>query len=346
MDLESSILARTHEAQKSYAFQNNKNPRVIAEYWFQNTPEGKAVFLVFYTQACRYSKCIGCNLPSKMSQHHISYKDIIAQVHYTFSEVLDEEQKLSLRKIILSNNGSILDEETFSTTALLYLLATINMECPNIDVLALETRPEYVEIEELEVLARALCEGETPTSLELAVGFEAFDEKIRNEQFNKGLSFDKFENLARLLSEINSKYQKKNGDLFRSLKLKTYFMLKPVPGLTDEDAREDIKKGIDYLDTIANRYDLGINMHLNPTYVARGTILEKEFLEGRYRPPDLKLTRDAVLYAEDKNITVYVGLYDEDLAVEGGSFLRSEEDKTWLDKLERFNATLDYSFLH
>ena len=51
---------------------------------------------------------------------------------------------------------------------------------PGIETLTLETRPEYVDWEELEVLSRALKEGETQTTLEVAIGFEAFDDTIRN----------------------------------------------------------------------------------------------------------------------------------------------------------------------
>ena len=269
MDLESVILTRTLEANKKYGFMNNKNPRILSEYWFQDTIDGRAVFLVFYTQACRYSKCTGCNLPSRMSQHHIGYKDIMMQIRSAFDYVLDEEQKKTLKKIIVSNNGSILDEDTFSTTALIYLISIINSECPNIDVLTLETRPEYVDIEELEVLSRALAEGDTPTSLELAIGFEAYDEIIRNQKFNKGLSLEKFEELAGMMAAINTKFTRKFPDDFRKMRLKTYFMLKPVSGITDREAVEDIEKGIEYLDRLATEYDLNINMHLNPPYVAR-----------------------------------------------------------------------------
>jgi len=39
-----------------------------------------------------------------------------------------------------------------------------------------------------------------------------------------------------------------------------------------------------------------------------------------------------------------IGLFDEGLAVEGGSFLR-EGDEELVNKLERFNRTQDYNIL-
>ena len=95
---------------------------------------------------------------------------------------------------------AVLDEDTFSSTALMYLLTQINLKFPNISVLALETRPEYTDFAELEFLYRALQESDTPTKLELAIGFEAFDEKVRNDVFQKGLSLDIFEELVKRMA--------------------------------------------------------------------------------------------------------------------------------------------------
>ncbi len=90
-----------------------------------------------------------------------------------------------------------MDQDTFSTTALMYFTAKMNMHCPNISTLTIESRPEYIDPEELEVLSRAIKEGDTPTELEIAIGFEAFNDKIRNEYFYKGLTFDVVEKLAK-----------------------------------------------------------------------------------------------------------------------------------------------------
>ncbi len=102
-------------------------------------------------------------------------------------------------------------------------------------------------------------------------------------------------------------------------------MLKPVPGITEEEAIEDIHLGINYLSELSCKHGINVNMHLNPTYVSYGTELETEFRKGNYQPPYLESARKAVLGAKDKNISIYVGLNDEGLAVPGGSFLREEE---------------------
>jgi len=325
------IEERTREAGKTYSFDESHDTAKPAEYWFQNPPEGLTLFVVFYTKACRWSKCAGCNLPSKMSEHLVSFDKIMGQIDHLFDVILSDEQKKNLKKIIISNNGSILDEDTFSTTALMYFMAKMNINCPNISKLTMETRPEYVDFEELEVLSRALAEGDTKTELELAVGFEAFDDKVRNDYFYKGLSLDKFEKMVEKLAKY------KFG-------LKTYFMVKPVPEMSEEDAVEDIMKAIDYLKDISERYPVDINMHLNPTYVAYGTELEDAFKKGEFTPPTLESVKNAVLTAENKNISIFVGLNDEGLAVPGGSFIR-EGDKALQEKLAEFNRTQNYDLL-
>ena len=98
-------------------------------------------------------------------------------------------------------------------TALIYLMAKCNLHLPNLAVLSMETRPEYVDFSELEFLSRALFEGETDTELELAIGFEAYDDRIRNDIFDKGLSLEVFEKFVQTAAPFG-------------YHLKTYFMQK------------------------------------------------------------------------------------------------------------------------
>jgi len=266
------------------------------------------------------------------------------QIDSVFNNILDDVDKSEISKFIVSNNGSVLDEHTFSTSALIYLIAKINLECPNVKVVSLETRPEHVEVEELEVLCRALSEGNSPTALELAIGVEAFDDRIRNEIFNKGLNLDKIDKLTQMMAEVNERFHLRYPGKKSKLMLKTYFMLKPIPQLSEEDAIQDIQNGIEYLSILSDKYSIDVNMHLNPTYVAKGTLLEKEFRNGSFSPPMLQSVRKAVLNGKDKGITIFVGTNDENLAVEGGSFVNRDrkEDVELIEKLEIFNISQDY----
>lgn len=329
--IERQIITGTGRGHKEYAFDEAHDPRRPVQYWFQESTEGRIFFIVFYSQACRWSRCLGCNLPARMSRKHIGFRDLMAQVDFLFQEAEVRREGPYIRKVIVSNNGSVLDEATFSSTALIYLIAKLNLHLPRLEALSLETRIEYVDIEELEFIGRALAEGDASPHLELAVGFEAFDEHVRNAIFQKGLPLHRFEELCRVLSRYG-------------FRLKCYFMQKPVPQMTDAEAVRDIHDAIDYLSQLADQTGTVINLHLNPTYVAFGTPLESSFLGGEYEPPRLLDVARAALRAEDKPITLFLGLSDEGLACEGGSFLRPGETLI-LEALEHFNRTQDFRLL-
>ncbi len=329
--VETKILQATRHSHKDYAFDEAHDPTRPAMYWFQEAVEGLVLFVVFYTQACRWSQCLGCNLPALMSARRVGFRALMAQVDTLLDDPVVAAKASELRKVIVSNNGSVLDQETFSSTALIYLIARLNQHLPHLAVLTLETRVEYVDPPELEFIARALQEGETPTALELAIGFEAFDDQIRNGVFRKGLRLEQFEDLVRTVARYG-------------FRLKCYFMQKPVPQMSDEAGVKDIHAAIDYLSRWAGETGVEINLHLNPTYVAFGTALEASFRRGEYSPPLLVDVARALVRAEGRPITVFAGLSDEGLACPGGSFVRPG-DEAWVRRLEALNRTQDYGEL-
>ena len=325
------ILHATREAGKTYSFNDAHKADQPLEVFFQHSDEGLVLFVIFFSQACQYSLCQGCTLPSTSSLSHVGFRDLMKQVDSLFVRPDVCEKSAAITKVIASNQGSMLDEATFSTTALIYFIAELNVHVPRLRTLCLETRVEYVDVSELGVLARALQESPSKTNLEIAVGFEAFDDQIRNRLFLKGFGLKGFERLVEKLAK-------------HSFRLKCYFMLKPVAGMSDAAAVKDIHEAIDYLSELATRHQVRINLHLNPTYVARGTKLAEAFARGEYTPPKVSDAARAVLHARGKNLTVFVGLNDEGLAVPGGSFAKPE-DAEILRLLESFNRTQDYTLL-
>jgi radical SAM enzyme (TIGR01210 family) len=265
-----------------------------------------------------------------MSEEHVNFRQIMHQIDYIFDnpQVLDNRD--DIKKVIVSNNGSVLDEDTFSSTALMYLVAQVNTHFPNLEVLSLESRAEHVDVCELEFLRRALHEG-SMSHVEIAIGFEVFDDKLRNKVFQKGLSKKQFEKFVNLMAD-------------HSFWVKCYFMLKPCAGMSTQEAIDDIHAAIDYLAELAEEKDMHINMHLNPTFVGEGTKLHEDFKAGKFEPPTLVDTARAAMHARGKPITVYLGISDEGLAVPGGSFIR-EGDEGNLTLCRKFNETQNYGFL-
>ncbi len=140
--VERQIVQGTTLGQKEYAFDATHDPTRPADFWFQESEEGEILFVVFYSQACRWSRCLGCNLPARVSPKHVGFSSLMAQVDFLFNHPEVQQRRATLRKVIVSNNGSVLDEKTFSSTALIYLIAKLNLLLPHVAVLSLETPSE------------------------------------------------------------------------------------------------------------------------------------------------------------------------------------------------------------
>jgi radical SAM enzyme (TIGR01210 family) len=317
--------------QVNYTFHKGSDDHLPAQMWFQRSHEGLILFVVFYAQSCRWGRCLGCGLPAQVSSGHVPCEALLAQIDYLFRHPEVTSRRDAIRKVIVSNNGSILDEQTFARNALEYLLVELDRNFPKLATLAMETRPEYVGPVELDFISSILAQIGSSMQLEIALGFEAFADRIRNDVYNKGLTLAAFERLVRLTAPFG-------------FRLKCYFMQKPVPGMTDAEAIADIRRAIDYLSGISEEFESKINVHVNPTYVAAGSMLERAFRQRRYTPPRLRDVASAARHARGKPVSVYIGLTDEGLAVEGGSFLRPG-DAQLVEQLERFNCTQDFDIL-
>jgi len=331
--IEENLARRVRSAGKTFAFNEKHDKTKPIDVFFQDTHEGLVLFIIYYTQACRYMVCSGCTLPSTSSQRYIDTSAILAQTRYIFTLPEVQRRARDVKKVIASNQGSMLDQETFSTAALGHLVAKCIEYLPNMEVLTLETREEYVEDSELLLLAQALQDNETPATLELAIGLEMFDKEKRNHVFRKGLSNDKLHRLAERLAQ-------------HDFRLKCYFMFKPIPGLTNEEAIHDVHEAITYLSDLQSRTPGShISIHLNPTYVAQGTPLADAFERGDYTPPRVEDLIRAIRFGEDNGVPIFVGLNDEGLAVEGGSFIRpgDTDDEALLAIIAEFNRTQDYN---
>jgi radical SAM enzyme (TIGR01210 family) len=294
--------------------------------WLDREPVGLRLFIVHYTQLCGYKVCAGCALPDVSARSFIGPHQIIAQTNYAYQTLLTPAEKTSIRTIILSNNGSVFDEPTFPEAARLHAVVTAASELSGLKLVSLETRTQYLNSANLSGVQNALRQVRKDVAYEAAIGVEIFDETLRNRHMQKGLSTKALERAAELLAAHGGG-------------LRCYFMLKPLPEMTEAAALEDIERGMDYLEGLAQRFALPVTMHLNPTYAAVGTNLEKAFREGRYTPPDLRqLEAMLVRRGGSGRLRLVLGLNDEGLSVQGGSF-DSPENADVIERLRRLNRT-------
>ena len=279
-------------------------------FWFYESLLGKSLFLVLYGPKCRYKMekggCSGCNLPTvSSSDNTLNSKDIIKQIDNTFKNDLSDNEKLSIKEIILSNNGSILDPQTISKETLKYSAINIIKNLPNLKKLILETRiDDYTDFEQLKELYKDIKLINKNISIELAIGFEIFDDNLRNGYYKKGLDKSVLENKLANLIDID-------------VSLKIYLMYKAVPDkYMDIDASiQDINNASEYFSNLATKYNTNLNIHISPTYLATGTQLYKDYKSGLYTPlttKDIKKLFDELNV--QNNLSYYISMNDEGLS--------------------------------
>lgn len=329
-------MAGMQEAGKAMELDDVKSLHEPVDFWFQESYEGRILFPVFKTPPCRHGKCAFCGLTETSTTRQMELDHFGDQIDFIFRNRQVQAQASEIAKVILSNQGSMLDEDTFPNLALFHLFYKMARRLQNLKIVCLESRPEYVDDIELEMLRRILREVRQDIQLEIAIGYEAHDDHLRQECLKKGLVLrgdrpNSLEHLCQRMAE--------HGFL-----LKCYFMQKPWPGMTDEQAIEDVQGGIAFLDEMAKKYGVQVSMHLNPTFAAEGTMLADAFREGQFVPPRLVDVARATLFAREMQVPIFLGLNDEGLAVPGGSFLR-EKDLWMVEIMEEFNRTQEYDLL-
>ena len=304
------------------------DPRRPIDHHVQDTPQGRELVLALYTKGCQYHQCSFCSLPAlSAGDAEVGAADIKAQVDHVLDGCPRREVR-AIRRVTVYNSGSVLDQRTLPTEALWHLFERL-AAFPALAEVSLDTRAEFVEDWELDGL-KARLGGRRLT---LAVGYETQDERIRNEVLRKGLSENTFQGLARLCSA-------------KGVRLKAYVLVKPDAALSEEQAVAEAVRTLMHLRAMGRRLRLEVEAHLNPTYVARGSALEREFRLKSYQPPRLWSVVDIVSRLEGQGLPIYVGLHTEGLAVRGGTFRNCGRcDRRVRAALRAFSSSQDYSLL-
>ena len=281
--------------------------------------EDNDLLVILNTKRCRY-RCPFCNLPAKSSQTMIAAADIIDQFLYVCREV---RHSLSvIDRVTLSNEGSVLDEDTLPKEALRVIISCIS-EIRSARCVVLETRLEFVRPDEVKQLTAGLHRLHT----DILTGFETRDGTIREHVLAKGESIQEFE--AGL-------------DAVRAAgcSLTAFVLFKPDPRMTDRDAVAEADRSIKYLQRECTAREISLTIRLNPMYRAAGTPWEKLALtKGGFLPPRLTDVLDVAERARQSGLRIYVGLSSEGLAGTDGTYMAREDfSRELLRRAVRFNT--------
>jgi radical SAM enzyme (TIGR01210 family) len=202
--------------------------------------------------------CTMCGHLAKQARRDkpISVEDYLRQFEEEFKQI-DFKQYPILN---LYNNGSFINDNEIAPEARRGMLKMIN-DNPEIKMLVLETRPEFVteeKVREIKVLI-------PDKHVELGVGLEIKDDFYRGICINKGFSLHRFNYAASIITKY--------------LNLRTYVLLKPL-FLTE-------KEGIELaIDTIEHSFSVGATtVSLEACTIQDYTLMKYLYERGMYSTP-------------------------------------------------------------
>ncbi|MBI2375678.1 MAG: hypothetical protein HYV07_16905 [Deltaproteobacteria bacterium] len=287
-----------------------RDPTKPLFHWYVDGIHGKELVIAFYTRPCRYARCTFCSLPTLSAGGESVTAQNLERQTDTVLASYSKDQLDQVAKVSVYTASSSLDQVSLPTRSLVYLVHKI-CDLPSLRLVSLESRPEYVEDWELKMLRSLLGEG---VGVEIGIGYETHDPELRNRILRKGLSEGALRRLMGLLSENRGS-------------LKAYLLLKPHWSLTEEAGAREARNGVEHLATLGRELSVPVSVHLNPTYMAKECSLTTEMIEHGYQPPELSSIIDVVRSAHELGVPIYVGLDDEGLAIEGGTFRSTGLDR-------------------
>jgi len=126
----------------------------------------------------------------------------------------------------------------------------------------------------------ALSRAKEFVPLDVAVGLESTNDEVREECIGKGMRFEEYLRVVKLTSKLN-------------VGLKTYLLLKP-PFLSEDEAIRDTITSINEL----MRLGIHTRISINICNVQAGTLVERLWKNGEYRPPWLWSALHILRYAK------------------------------------------------
>lgn len=204
--------------------------------------------LILRTQGCSWSRESGCSMCgyNSASEAGITADDLIVQVDAAMDRYRDEPF------VKIYTSGSFLDEREVPLAA----REEIVRRFEGVERLLVESRPEFITKESLASL---------PAQTTMALGMESASDRVLRDSINKGFLLDDHLRAVKALQEAE-------------LAIRSYVLLKP-PFLSERAAMADSLAAV----RLASGYADEIS--INPLNVQRGTLVERLWRRGEYRPP-------------------------------------------------------------
>jgi len=217
--------------------------------------------IVLPTKGCSWGEKGGCTMCGYIydsARGGLGEKEIVAQFGKALEGLLKKGGK-RIEYLKVFNSGSFFDASEIPEGALVEIIKLINGV--GVRRLQVESRPEFVEGESIEKISKVL-----EPELEVGIGLETANDRVREECINKGFTLADFEDAVRVLHRLD-------------VHVKAYLLIKP-PFLGEREAIEDaVRSGREVAKMGVSR------ISYNPVNVQKGTLVEFLWKRNSYRPP-------------------------------------------------------------
>ncbi|MFX1537448.1 MAG: archaeosine biosynthesis radical SAM protein RaSEA [Promethearchaeota archaeon] len=271
MNVKSPISTEIYKLRKKQ-FQNHEGKTGLVATWTEETPliskRGMPVLsqvIILSTRGCEWALsdhggCSMCGYINDSSRRDIDQSLILKQITKALDKHAPPDNK-TVRVVKIFNSGSFFDDKELYPQTRHQILRQLAKN-PEIQEVAVESRPEYINEEKLNAALDILGEKK----LIIGIGVESTSDRIRIECINKGFTFYDIKKATSLIID-------------RGAFVKAYLLLKP-PFLTEIESLWDTYRSVKVLNELKVQA-----ISLNPCTVQKGTLVEKLFRRGQYRPP-------------------------------------------------------------
>jgi len=195
-----------------------------------------------------------------------------------------------------------------------------------INSVLVESRAEYINFERL-MESKARLRGDQ--TLELGLGVESSNSKLRNKILKKGLS----ERAVRRVMEVCKK---------AGVRFVAYLLVKPHT-LDEKDGIMDAVDSGNWISNLAKTIGVEYRIAYEPVFITQGTMLEQAFEEGSYQILNLWSIVHLAKISADRHWPVFFGMSDENLSYERLPRSCPTCSEPIRDAIQRFNSSGDTS---
>lgn len=266
--------------------------------------------IVLNSHGCSVSTCTMCPLPDESVPGCVTMSD-----HNLTSQINVAFDGFNEHVATVYNNGNFFSNKEISNFVREYLYKKVADS--SAETLVVECLPQFITEEKI-IHANQFLNGK---KLMVAIGLQSWNDDIRELAINSTCTKKAFLNAVEILHKYGHKIQ-------------VFLMFKP-PFIDEDESTNDIIEAIKQLNELRVE-----SIIVSPMRVAKNTMVEKMFNEGKYIPPSLngllKMIEEINYSVDDTNVRVALSILT---AKDGIDSIRIKSSEDVIDAVKHYNDT-------